>query len=122
MNAPPQQASQDNPSGERRSHARHECALTVRCSFDRPGFDDTGEIRNGQVENISRGGFFVSCRRVEPPDTPVQLSLQPPGRNHWVYLGGRVARTAASPGRRGMGIVLDAPLAQVLFEALGAPP
>ncbi len=60
--------------------------------------------RHGTLDDIGPGGAFIRTRELQPPGTPVVLSVVPPGAAVPLLIEGRVAWSRRVPGEEGVGV------------------
>jgi hypothetical protein len=86
-----------------RNRRRH-CRLPVRlrATYSTP----RQQRRVNFVRDLSKDGVFLAASQLAPLDSPVRLTVIPPGGAPPQQLIGTVARHVEDPERRGMGIAL----------------
>jgi PilZ domain-containing protein len=84
---------------ERRKSPRHAVDLPVRCTA-------SGRTFPGHLKDICRDAALVESHELCPLETRVVISMELPGYDGAVEIGGRVIRLAAGEGdARGMAIL-----------------
>jgi PilZ domain-containing protein len=84
---------------ERRKSPRHVVDIPVRCTA-------LGQTFPGHLKDICRDAALVESHQVCPLETRVVLSMELPGNEGVVDIGGKVIRLAAGEGdARGMAIL-----------------
>ena len=87
---------------EKRKFKRYDSDLTVRFS----DMNNGAKLHEGAVENVSRGGVFISTKDVMPVGTMLKmiiLAVDPFGEARKFEAEGRVQWTSTRPGEEGMG-------------------